>query len=482
MVNLAYALERLRRRQRVRYWAIALPLLVIALALPLLRPLAHPDPTWVSDDEFVRMETIRQIVANGSFVLDPQRVAERLPVISLDNGDMVAAQEPMLSVIGAGVYQILRLAKIHVDSDAILGAYLLTLILCTIPTAVTATLIYRCGRLMELSRWKRMLIGFGAVGCTGLLAYSTVLSPYPLAAMLATASLACLTQVAMAGPPPNTSFWIVLAGFSAALGAAVHPSVAGLGVLLGLANLVMPWKRRLRLFAVGLFILGTLVPVAGHRILMQRLGQTWTLPVPGPVLEVSPVTRPSAIDDVEGIGSTPSAVENVFWRVVMLGATLLGPFGLVSHTPVMLISAWGAIMLSTRYWPKTTRGFALAAVGGLLIPLAIWGLFPMRGGERMFGPVPVMATCPVLFLWTGFFLRPRPGHTRTVSSSIVAWSAVAVSVGITALGMTHPYPKGGFKTYPPAQLTWEFMARPAPSAAEVPGQSASATRSAAPEK
>lgn len=463
MANLAYTLERLRRRQRFRLWAIALPLLVIAVALPLLRPLRHPDPSRVSDDEFVRIETIRQLVTHGTFSLDPNRVAERIPVVQLPNGDWVAAQEPMLSVIGAGVYQILRLAKLSFDSDTILGPYLLTLILSTIPTAITATLLYRCGRLMELSRGKRMAVAFGAVACSGLLAYATVISPYPMAAMLITASLACLTHAAMTGPPPSTSAWITFAGFLAGLGAAVHPSVAALGLMLMFANLAMPWKRAFRLLATGLFILGTLIPLASHRVLMQRLTQSWLLPVPAPVLDVSPVTRPITIEDVEIITNAPSWLEQIFWRTVSMAATLFGPSGLLLHAPAMVVGLWGAILLSTRYWPKTTRAFAVACAAGLLMPLILWGWSPVRGGERMFGAVPVMAVCPPLFLWAGFFLRRRPGHIPNLSILITAWTIILLSAAITALGMLGPYPKGGFETYPPLQITQQHLLKPTTS-------------------
>jgi len=51
MSNFTYAIERIRRRQRFRYWAVGLPLLIIALALPVLRPLRFCEGIGYATDE-----------------------------------------------------------------------------------------------------------------------------------------------------------------------------------------------------------------------------------------------------------------------------------------------------------------------------------------------------------------------------------------------------------------------------------------------
>jgi hypothetical protein len=53
----------------VRPWALAAPILVLLIALPMLRPLRHP--AEVSEDEALRLATISSIVKYGSLALEP---------------------------------------------------------------------------------------------------------------------------------------------------------------------------------------------------------------------------------------------------------------------------------------------------------------------------------------------------------------------------------------------------------------------------
>jgi hypothetical protein len=54
----------------VRPWALLGPVIVLILALPLLRPLRHPDPRAISDDELARLATVQAMVEHGTLAID----------------------------------------------------------------------------------------------------------------------------------------------------------------------------------------------------------------------------------------------------------------------------------------------------------------------------------------------------------------------------------------------------------------------------
>src|SRR5688572_32990681 len=63
-------LGRDRAGRMVRPWALFGPVVVLVIALPLLRPLRHPDPTAVSDEELARLATVQAMVEHGTLAID----------------------------------------------------------------------------------------------------------------------------------------------------------------------------------------------------------------------------------------------------------------------------------------------------------------------------------------------------------------------------------------------------------------------------
>lgn len=424
MSTFSYAIERLRRRQRLRYWALALPILILGLSLPLLRPLRHPDPRAIADDEWMRLATIRQFATNGSFNLDPETVKERSCFLIIPAADtqtdaaragtdttattqsspanpslappitppatpastkkptpgarILAAQEPMLSVIGAGIYLLLRLAGVTVAPENVLGPYLLTLILSTIPVATTSTLIYRCARLLELPRGRRIVLAFAAVTCVGLLPYATVLSPYPLAALCITASFACLVHVLTLRPLPGGTPWLLLTGFLGGLAATIHPSVAGLSLAIGLCPLFLPLrKRRTRLAAVLLIYIGSFPPLAAHRIMMQ------TFAPPEPVA-ISATTPNTATATLAAPAPTPAAPTPAFPTPVAPAPAVPTPTAPTPAVPTPLLPPAAAPAVptpTTSNVPTTT-----AAPSGIAATQAATTRFVASNPSKPSGP------------------------------------------------------------------------------------------------
>ena len=60
MSRLSQFIRRWQERPKVRPWALAGPVIILLICLPLLRPLRHP--AQISDDEQARLATIRALV------------------------------------------------------------------------------------------------------------------------------------------------------------------------------------------------------------------------------------------------------------------------------------------------------------------------------------------------------------------------------------------------------------------------------------
>lgn len=473
----AYALERLRRRQRVRYWAIAVPLIVIAIAAPFLRPLRHVDVTGISDEERVRLVVIDQLAHGQGFPLRVSAFSDGEPpltVVTAADGDtLLPAQEPMLSVLGAAAWMLLELAGLHARPDDVVAVSVLTLLLATLPVAATTALIYRCARLLELGRLKRMAIAFASVACTGMLPYATFLNPYALAGLLITAAFASLAHTATARPPPAGLGHILLAGLLAGLGATVQPSVLPMAACLALVLLAMPWRKRFRLLSLSAFCLAAALPLTVHRaVLMQPYGGVWNVTPPPLAVELSappardaqPATALS--DDIEPASPPPDPASPSRLAMRTL-SNLLGPFGLLTHAPLLLVALAGAGALLTRHWPRASRALTLACLAGFLAPFALYSLAPLAGqspdwgGERFFAHQPLLPVSPLMCLWAGLFLRrgwipvPPPKTSDTDPTPLwlptTAYTLAAVSLLITLIGLLHPAPYRGFApdTYPP---------------------------------
>lgn len=475
-------IERVRRRQRLRFWALALPLLIIAATLPFLRPLRFPDPGQISGDESVRFAAIRAIALHGSLRLDAQTVNPHDEAILLRQGEdedaapsLLPAQNPMLAVIGAGAYHAIRFSRATHNADDVFGSYLMTLILATLPSAGTATLIYRCARLLELSRMKRSVLALAAVACTGLLPYGTVVSPQPMAAFLAAGSMACVVQAVLSNPPPLGLGWILLGGLLAGTGSTVHLSAVAFSGALGLSLLAMPWRRRLRVLSLGTFVLGSVLPIAVHRILLLPYADShhpavWCveqvlLPQGGEGWggkqesggERNGGERDGARDvDPEAQEETHPKWDAAVEVLESLGLKLVGPHGLLSHFPIVVLPLVGVAVIQFRYWPKATRALAAASLVGVVVPLGVSVWAAELPGEEMFGPAELIPILPVFVLWTGVLIRPGwAGRATTLSNPIMAWTVGGVSLLISVIGLLHPYPRGGFEGYAPVALLRE---------------------------
>lgn len=447
-MDMLHQFRRYLTKPHVRPWALLAPILVLLVCLPMLRPLRHPDPRDISNDELARLATVQSLVERRTLAIDTSR--EFVPSAQTVSRDekTYSTQPPTLSVLLAGPYWVLYRAGMSFKTNPALVAYLLTLIGATIPVAASAGMIYRMGRLFELSRKKRALLGGIVVFGGGLVSYGTVINPHAPAAALLLGATACIIHVAIARRPTVTSGWLAISGLFAGLAATINPPVAIFTFLLACAIPVMRWHWTMRVGGVLLFALGVAPAVLLHAML--------SLPVTGSIVpdQLRPAA-PRSIAIIENAVSASSADElddlslaQTWWNdlgksLARVANALLGEHGVFSHFPVVILGAFGIAAVMHRHWPKTTKvlagGTAVGAVTVLLAASLIW----LTGPGKMFGPETFIVFLPLLLFWTGAWMR-RPHRTIkwTMAGVLLAFSAT-----VSILGATNPMPREGYTRY-----------------------------------
>jgi hypothetical protein len=413
-MDLMGELRRYLTMPRLRPWALATPLLVLIFCLPMLRPLRHPDPRQISDDESARLATIQALAEHRT--LDTGNSA--FPRVYND-------QPPMMALLLAGPYGMMERLGLTFARNPALTAYLLTLLGVTLPVAGAAGLIYRMGRLFELPRWKRAVLACGVVFGSGLVSYAVVLNAYAPAAALVIAAVACLVQAPTGNRKAVAAGWLALAGFCAALAGAIEPAALLLVTLLIAFILSMRWRVSMRLAGVAIYLIGAAIP-----------------------LIVDATLRPPIIDR--------------HWSVILavgamgrLADALWGAHGAFSHFPVLLLAIIGIAAVMHRHWPMSTKVLA-AVTGSWAAAVALRCCATPPGAGSMFAAGSFVIFLPLLVFWAGAWFRRRHRAVSWALASVL----VAFSVAVSLIGATDPLPRIGYDHYSAAQALAKLIHPP----------------------
>lgn len=434
---LADFLARYRERKHVRPWALAVPVLVLLIALPLLRPLRHPDPREMSDDEIARLASVQAIVEHGSLAIDQTQFFDtKLKIQS--HGKWFADQPPAMAALLAPAYAVMLRLGFSFENNPQLVMYLLTLLGATLPAAMAAGLIYRMGRLFELPRYWRAILAFAAVAGSGLLSYAVVLNAHAPAATLVLASAACLIHVAVKNRAGWGGHWLAAAGACAALAAVIDPVAVFFLIFFVLVVGAMRWSILQRAGGMAMYVLGAVLPIVMHLTMVMpttgRVGPDFFRPMP-----VAQSSEPEMWADED-----PSVLHQMGQTLGRIGKALFGRHGLLSHFPVLIIGVIGVSMVMHRHWPATTKMLATATVAAAA---GIIGVCVVQQGndwrDAMFATRWFVVFSPALMFWCGAWLR-RSHHAAT-------WSLVglllAFSTAASVLGATDPFPRDGYNSY-----------------------------------
>lgn len=450
-------LWRFANRTHVRPWGLATPILVLLVALPLLRPLRHPDPMRVSDDEMLRLATIQSLVEQGNLIIDHTAPPDVHGAI-LINGHRYSSQTPGLAAMLVGPYWVIQRLGYNLHDNSVLVPYLLTLIGATLPVALAGGLVYRMGRLFELRRMWRMVLAFALVFGGGLISYATVLNAHAPAAAMVLATAACLIHLGSANSPGRGVGWLLSAGLFAGVAMIIEPTAAIFFILLSGVILAMRWPIGLRLGGVVLYAIGAMpaillhvaltVPAYGswipaEMLLPRRPADAW----PAAVTVQSPTTVElhSFYEDETSVPTVWMSIGKTTGRLL---EALFGAHGLFSHFPLAILALFGIGAVMHRHWPASTKALAVAAAAGGAVIIGATVLSRAEWSSAMFASRWFIVFLPLLLFWIGAWLRR--GH-RPLSWTL-AGILLGFSVTVSLIGASNPYPRGGFDEYTPVAV------------------------------
>lgn len=398
------------------------PLLVILIAIPLLRPVRSPDAPGVS--ERLLLDTVESLSTRGGMALDPG-VWSGKPGTTQHKGRVVADRPPVYAVLLAGPAWVMQKCGLEWNEHAESMAFLLTLFGATLPVAVGGGVIYRMGRLFELSRPRRALLALLVTFGGGWISYATVLNPHaPAAAALVCAS-ACLLFVAAAKKSASALPICLLAGLFSSMASAISPWTMPLALPLPLVLFAMQIPARQRIVGFVLMTIGA-APIAWIHC-------AWSLDAFGSI--VAPGSL-ATLQDV--VSSDPD--ESPVVRVGSLGASLfnitLGNHGIFTHFPIVLAGLVGLFIVLRKHWPMHAKMLAaISFVGATTIVMIVASRQGSVGGW-MFAVQWFVVFLPLICFWLGALMR----RELSKQAMWVLAGACALSVLVSLAGALQPLP------------------------------------------
>jgi 4-amino-4-deoxy-L-arabinose transferase-like glycosyltransferase len=380
---------------KLRPWALLTPLLVLLLALPLLRPLVAPMDVSLQEKQI--LATVQSIVSGNGLRLDPAEWRGVEGTYS-SGAEVYAARPPMFAVLLAGPAWVIDRAGVDFRTHESLAVYLLTLIGVTLPTAVGAGMIYRMGRLFELTRPQRALLAVCCALSAGWLSYATVINVHAPATALLLCACACVLYVAAAKKPINVVWLMLLAGALGALAATVDPWTLPIVLPLPLVVLAMRWTLRDRIVAIGLLTLG-MIPIAWIHC-------AWSLAAFNSVI---PPTSTATLADVAGLSTVATPAERLVDLLGRLFTVLIGRHGLFIHFPLLIAGVVGLFIVLRRHWPSHAKMLAaITFVGAVTIVMLVSTRDAGLDG-RMFAVKWFVVFAPLVMFWLGAVIRRSLG-------------------------------------------------------------------------
>lgn len=485
--------------RHVRPWALSGPIVVLLIAVPLLRPLRHPDPRSICDDEQARLATVQAIVENRTLAIDGTVFSTSRQKVFV-GGRHYSDQPPVMALLLSGPYWVMYERGMTFEHNPLWVMFLLTLIGVTLPVALAAGLIYKMGRLFELKRPLRAALGLVVVLGSGLIAYATTLNAHAPAAALLLASAASLFQASQVRPNLSRGAWLGLAGFCAALAATLDPPALIFTVLLILVVGVVRMPVAARVGAVLIYLAGVALPIAVHALLnlpitgdirpaylhpelraqgtealrpagrarnMRRssiLGgpnstvtSSQGVSAAAPSMQTVAAHKPAAQADEEDDDSH-TFFQSTWRRAARIASAFFGAHGILSHFPVLIVGIVGTGMVMHRHWHPSTKMLAGVTLGGSLFILLLFALSQIEWRDAMFATRWFVVFLPLLLFWCGAWLRR--------SHRPIVWAAFGLllcfSIGVALLGATGPEPRGGFDRYTAAGALSNLVNPPPP--------------------
>ena len=428
----------------VRPWALLTPVLVIAVAMPLLRPLRAPGQ--LSNGEWLLLQTVRALRTQSELAIDAVAAAVAPNEVIYSGGRVYAAQPPGFALLLTVPDWLLARCGIRAAERPDLHEYLLTLLGVTLPVAVGAGAVYRLGRLFDLARPARSALALMVVFGCGWLSYATMLNAHAVSAALLVCATALLARSAAATEGLVPLMLAAPIGLLLGLSMIVEPvaMVVAVGVLA--SALTVRFRRWTRLLFPVLLLVGAIPPLLLHSV--------WVAPITGDVLPGvfhPELTTPPSVGEVSG-GAIDEFEPRTFGATTRRWvAVTVGSHGVLSHFPVIVLAIAGVFAVMHRHWPthvKVLAAGSLFAVVAAVVGVVVSGI-DLR--QVMFANRFAVVALPTLALWAGAWAR-RSHHPATWSAAV---ALLVVSIFMTLLGATSPMPPGGYERF----TAWEAARR-----------------------
>jgi hypothetical protein len=334
-------------------------------------------------------------------------------------GRLYAARAPVYAVLLAGPSWVLDRAGWSWERDPVLHGFGLALLGVTIPVALGAGIVYRMGRLFELSRPRRAGLAVLVVMGSGWLGCATALNPHATAAALVLAASSAMLFVAASAKPGRVTWVLILAGQLASLAGAVDPWALPVILPMPLVVLAMRLSLRARLLGVVLMTLGAMPVVWLHSAWSLSTFDSF-LPPGGRVL----------LGEMTGWGE-----EGVLARLTSMGgglvSMLVGSGGLLRGFPVVLVGLVGMWLVMRRHWPMHAKMLAAISMVGFLTLVMVGAT---RGSGRSAMPTLVVIS-PLLVFWAGVIFRRTGGWVWRVAIGIVIGLSVLNTLMMLRVGV-----------------------------------------------
>jgi hypothetical protein len=418
---------------------LSAPIAVLLICLPLMRPLRHPDPRTISDDEQGRLATVQSIVERHTLTIDTKGAHSPRSVIVRPDGRSYSDQSPMMAAMLSGPYWVMRRCGINFDSDPVLAEFLLTLLGVTLPVAFATGLLYRMGRLFELRRPLRAFLALFVVIGSGWISYATVLNAGAAAAALVVMAAGCLVQATLTRHRHAVLAWAFVAGLLACLAATYEFTAAIFLFLLPAMLPAMGWPKPIRLGGLGLYLAGAIIPLALYAGLNRAVTGDLKPAFLHPEMRLEYATeQPASGDD-----DSPTLLQSIEDGCGRVAAAIVGDHGVLTHFPIIILGLIGVSMVMHRHWPATTKVLAATTVVGGTSIIVAYALSQPGWSDPMFANRWFVVFLPLTLFWGGAWLR-RP-H-RPVSW-VIAGILLCFSTAIALLGATDPQPRNGYESY-----------------------------------
>ncbi len=385
-----------------------------------------------SNNDWSRMGTMRSLVHNNTFETGFKIGQDKIRI----NGKFYSSKPPLLSFLGAGVYNVvLGVAGFggqNVKRPSQLYFWI-TLFLITVPSSLGAVMFYKLLRFTKIKEYYRFLLVFALVFGTLLFSYGGTVNNHTVAAaaLLAGFYFLLLTKFR----PLEQTKAAIACGFFFALAATFD--LTGFIWLVLFAGYFL-FYRKYRL--CGWYILGAALPLIFHLSL--------TYHITGGLLPPQ-IAHPEFFQYPGSYWSKGFANQNLDpWPAYLMNITI-GHHGVFVYTPLFLFSILGLIFqLRNRKQKFWSEGVVISL--GIFFLLLIFLFVNSRNysgvnyGFRWFIPV-----IPLLFFFTSFIFLDE----FTVDSKylwiyklllLLFFIVLAYSIYVAYVGTSHAWDR-----YPP---------------------------------